>query len=147
MAMNSDEVVESLNRLLAIEYRSLPMYLVETKPWLEAGGDERIIASLGDITTDQKALAGRIADLILDLGGQVAASAYPTAFTDLHFLSLGYLLKELVAYQIRDIAHIETVGRVLEGHRAAWALVQETLGAAKAHREVLESFVGQTASP
>ena len=45
-----------LNRLLAIAYRSLPMYLAEAGPWTHAG-DEQAVRMLGDSGRCQALLA------------------------------------------------------------------------------------------
>ena len=136
------DVIESLNRLLEIEYRSFPMYLGDAAPW-SSEADAKAVEALKHITADQQAMSRRIAELILDLGGRIEPGEYPTQFTDTHFLSIEFLLKELVYYQRQDIADIEQVVAGLAGHREARELAEETLGAERAHLEALEGLIAQ----
>ena len=136
------DVIESLNRLLEIEYRSFPMYLGDASPW-SSESDAKAVEALKNITADQQAMSRRIAELILDLGGRIEPGEYPTQFTATHFLSIEFLLKELVYYQRQDIADIEQLVASLAGHREARELAEETLGAERAHLESLEALTAQ----
>jgi hypothetical protein len=142
--LGKSDIIEQLNRLLEIEYRSFPMYLGDASPWL-GDGDEPAAEALANIVADQQATSQRIAEMILDLGGRIAPGEYPMQFTDTHFLSLDYLLKELHYYQRQDIADIEQIVANLAGHRAAQELAEETLGAERAHREAIEALLPQHA--
>ncbi len=137
--------VDLLNRLLAIVYRSLPTYLADASPWTHEG-DEHASLALKNIVLDQQASAVRIVELILQLGGRFEPGEYPMEFTDTHFLSLDFLLKELLRYQRRDVAAIERIVAELEGHREARELAEETLGGERAHLEAIEALVGQLAA-
>ncbi len=136
------DLIESLNRLLEIEYRSFPMYLGDASPWF-SDADAKAVLALKNIAADQQAMSQRIAELILDLGGRIEPGEYPTQFTDTHFLSIEFLLKELVYYQRQDIADIEQIVASLTGHREARELAEEALGAERAHLEALESLTPQ----
>lgn len=137
------DLIEYLNRLLEIEYRSLAIYLGDASPWFSEA-DAKAVETLKNITADQQAMSRRIAELILDLGGRIEPGEYPTQFTDTHFLSFDYLLKELIYYQRQDIADIEQIVASLAGHREARELAEETLGAERAHFEALEALTPQT---
>ena len=139
---NKNRTIELLNDLMAIEYRSFPMYLIDACPWTHQG-DEKASETLENIVADQKAMVQRIVEFILDAGGRVETGEYPMEFTDTHFLSLDFLLKELLRYQRQDVAAIERVVRELSDNRAARELAEETLGAQRAHLEAIESLVGQ----
>ena len=64
-------------------------------------------------------------------------------FTDLHDLSLEFLTKQLIAHQRRDVHAIEArvprLARDIEGQ----VLVEEIVGNARGHLEMLESLDGQ----
>jgi hypothetical protein len=134
----------ALNRLLTILYRSLPMYLTFASPWTHRG-DEKALATLRHIVEDQKQLAARVAQQVLNIG-PTEIGEYPIEFLDTHDLSLDYLLKLLVGYQKRDVAAIELCVADLAGDRPAAALAEEALGSARGHLESLEELSGQTAS-
>ena len=134
--------IELLNQLLAIECYSFPMYLTYAAPWTHHG-DERATDALRNITADQQAMAQRIADLIDRLVGRPESGEYPMEFTDTHFLSLDYLLKELACYQRQDLAAVETIARQLANEREARELAEETLGMERAHLEAIEALDSQ----
>ncbi len=137
-------MIEELNRLLEIEYRSFPMYLTDAAPWT-GPHDEKAVDALKNIVADQQALSQRIGELILDLGGRIEPGEYPTQFTDTHFLSLDFLLKELLFYQRQDVADVGQIVARLAGHREARELAEEALGAERAHLEAIESLLAQPA--
>lgn len=138
--MDRPQVISNLNRLLAIEYRSLPMYLADAAPWTHRG-DEKSVAALESMVADQKAMAQRLAELVLDLEGLVDPGEFPMEYTDTHFLSLDYLLTEIIKDQRHTIAEIERVIPRLSQHRAARELAEEVLGSERAHLEALEAQV------
>jgi hypothetical protein len=141
-AMNDSSNIEVLNRLLAIQYRSLPMYLTDACPWIHAG-DEQAATTLANIVTDQQRMVQRIADLILDRRGAVDPGEFPMEFTDTHMLSLDFLLNELIHYQKQDVAAIEDCVRRLARDPVARALAEEALGSERAHLEALERLAKQ----
>lgn len=131
----------TLNRLLQIHYRSLPMYLASARPWVPRG-HEKAAETVDLVVEDQKRTIDKITRALLDLGADIALGEFPMVFTDLHDLSVDFLLKELVEAQRRDVAAIEDCVADLAGD----PLAQEALGAAKGHLESLEEAVAETAS-
>lgn len=142
--MNGSHVIDVLNRLLAIEYRSLPMYLKDAPPWTHAG-DERASRTLEQMIADQETMAERIADLVLERGGQPDPGLPRIEFTDLNFLSLEFLLGELTQLLRQDIAAIENCVAELAGDPVAQSLAQEVLGTERGHLENLEELIRQPA--
>jgi hypothetical protein len=139
--MSQGRITDGLNRLLTLEYRSFPIYLTDAAPWTGGPGDDKAAAALDDIVADQQAMAKRIADLILELNGRIEPGEYPMEFTDAHFLSLDYLIKELLRHQQRNIGELEILVRELSDHRRARDLAEETLGSERAHMEAIESLI------
>ncbi|MGH7138990.1 MAG: hypothetical protein ACREHD_24860 [Pirellulales bacterium] len=136
--------IDLLNELFGIEYRSFPMYLIDASPWTHHG-DEKATETLHNIVADQKMMVQRIGEFIFDAGGRVETGEYPMEFTDTHFLSLDFLLKELLRYQRQDVAAIERIVSQLGEARAARELAEETLGMERAHLEAIEALVAQPA--
>jgi hypothetical protein len=130
----------TLNRLLQIHYRSLPMYLASAKPWVPRG-HEKAAETLDLVVADQKRMIEKITEALLDLGADIKLGEFPMLYTDMHDLSVDYLLTELVESQRQDVAAIE--GCVADS--AGDPLAQEALGAAKGHLESLEEAVAETA--
>ena len=143
--MNDRQVIDILNRLLAIHTTSFPIYLVCTGTWTHRG-DEPTSAALSQIVADEQNTADRVVQMITDLGGSVASSSYPMLFTDLHDLALEFLLQRLVEYQHHDIASIESCVADLADAPLSRALAEEALGAAKGHLESLEELTKQPSS-
>lgn len=131
----------TLNRLLQIHYRSLPMYLASARPWVPAG-HEKAAETLELIVVDEKRMIEKISEALLDVGADIELGEFPMTFTDLHDLSVDFLLKELVEAQRRDVAAIEDC----VADSAGDPLAQEALGAAKGHLESLEEAVAETAA-
>ena len=139
--MSKQGVYQTLNRLLTVIERSLPLYLSYTTPWTREG-DDKATAALKHIVADQQQLAGRIADVILEMG-PIDLGEYPIEFYDLHDLSLEFLLTKLVEYQKKSVAKLERIAPELQEDRVAGALAEEALGAARGHLETLEELVGK----
>jgi hypothetical protein len=127
-----------LNRLLQIHTTSLPMYLASAKPWVPRG-HEKDAQTLALIIADQQRMAQRLTDEILDSEGTIEPGEFPMTYTDLHDLSVDYLLKALAKSQQSDLAEIEDCARQLGGDPVA----QEAVGAAKAHLESLEELLAE----
>ncbi len=136
------QTIDSLNRLLILEYRSFPMYLTYASPWTHRG-DQKAAETLQNIVADQQLMAQRIAELIDRLGGLVETGEYPMEFTDTHFLSLDFLLKELHQRQWHDVAEVERLVARLAGDREARELAEEALGMERAHLEAVEALLAQ----
>jgi hypothetical protein len=141
--MDKLDTYQTLNRLLTIIYRSLPMYLTYACPWTQRG-DEKAVATLGHIVEDQKQLANRIAEHILK-SGPIDMGEYPLDFPDTHDLSLDYLIVKLVNCQKDDVTALEQCVADLKNDREAAALAEEALGAARGHLESLEELAGHLA--
>lgn len=144
--MAVENTIDLLNELLVLHHRSLPMYLTVASPWSHRG-DEKATETVQDVIADQKAISQRIADEIQLRGGTVEPGVYPTDFTDLHFLSLDYLLCQLVAAQKNDVAAIEQCVERLAHDPPARAMAQESLGTARGHLQSLEELATELSVP
>jgi hypothetical protein len=142
--MTKANTIRALNDLLALEYRSFPMYLTDAMPWTHPG-DEKATATLTSIVTDQRASSQRIAQLVLDRGGTLDTGEYPMEYTDTHDLSLDFLVKEMISFQKWLIGQIEQIVTRVGDDREARELAQETLGSEKAHLEALQELTAQPA--
>lgn len=133
-----------LQRLLAVLHRSLPMFLAEVGVWTRTG-DERATQALGNIVADQKGLAARVAELILQRTNHIDVPPYPIGYADAHFLSLDSLLNRLQVEQRGAIAAIEASVDELASDPVGRSLAEEALGSEKAHLETLEEIAKQPA--
>lgn len=137
--MSSPETIDVLNRVLTILQRSFPQYLRYARPYLPAG-NERAVETLHEIAVGQDALAERINEQIIQSESLPDTGAFPIEFTDTHDLGIEYLVREAIGYQKQDIADLQTCAESLELAPAAKTLVEEALGTAKGHLELLEEL-------
>lgn len=138
--MPKSETIAALNRLVQIHNRSLAMYLHSARPWTRPG-DELASETLKMIAADHQRTVDRLGRVVLDFGGRVDMGEFPMEFTDLHDLSMSFLLKELVRYQKRDIRRIQQCIDDLRLAPLARAVGEESLGAAKGHLDTLEELI------
>jgi hypothetical protein len=138
----AEDTVDILNEMFTVHYRSLPMYLVDATPWTHRG-DQKAAEVLGDIVADQQESCRRIAEVIIARGGTLESGEYPTLFTDMHFLSLDFLLRELIRLQQLDIDAIQRGIDRLGNDPPAQALIKESLGAAKGYLQSLEELIAE----
>ncbi len=138
--MNRRQILAVLNRLLAIQCRSLPQYLQQARPWT-CRDDEPVLASLDNIVADQRAMAQRISDAIGQLDGRPTVGSFPSDFTDVNDLAMHALLPRLIAAQRQDIATLEQCSDELITVGELHELAEEALGAAKGYLEILEQHV------
>lgn len=131
---------ETLNRLLAIHYRSLPMYLIWASPYRRAE-DEHSWQTIQQIVDDQKAFSARIVELVTDRNWRVDYGDFPITFTGSHDLSLSFLIRRLVEWQRGTVAAIQECTSALADDPVGQALADECLGAAKGHLETLEELL------
>ncbi len=132
-------MLDALNQLLQLHYRSLPMYLRHAEPWAREGSDERI-AAVRDILADHERIASICADWIQRRGGLIELGEFSMEFTDLHDLSLDFLLRELIVYQRQLIEEIKSLLPALSTDPPVHSLAQEALGAARGHLQNLEEI-------
>lgn len=137
--MNHIRTTKVLNRLVAIHYRSLSMYLADARPWTQRG-DEAARDVLIQIAADQTAAVDRLGQMILEEGDSVDLGEYPMDFTGQHDLSMEYLLGSLILHQREDVAAIDECVQLLNHDPLAKAVAQETLGEAKGHLESLQEL-------
>jgi hypothetical protein len=91
-----------LTRLFQIVYRSLPVYLEDTQPWL-SGDPSQGLALLRRMAADYRALAVRLAEGIHLQGGLVDAGRFPAEFAAMNDLSIGFLLRRVQQQLHRDL--------------------------------------------
>ena len=135
--MNPTNAIDVLNRLLAVLYRSLPVYLQGARPWV---GDEqrRGLDALARIAADQRLYAQRVAEAVFQQGGRIETGQFPLDFTSVHDLSLEFLLRKAADYQRRDLEIIQECVAALSDMPRLRTLAEEILGNAQGHLETLE---------
>jgi hypothetical protein len=126
-----------LNRALAIVARSFPQYITFAHPYVPVG-TEQAFQVLHDIAEDQAFMVERIAAAIDSAGYVSSYGEFSMDFTSKHDLRIDYLLSYAIDCQQQDIAQLEALSNQLATAAASRVLIDETLGMAIAHRELLE---------
>ena len=139
--MSNSQNCELLNRMVAILSSSLPNYLSSARPWSVTTQDDAALETLDDIVQDQQELVNRAADVINQRRGVVLLGEFPMEFTDLHDLSVDYLLERTLSYQQTDIGDLEAIAETIQADRGGEALVREAIGAAKGHLDSLRELI------
>jgi len=97
-----------LNQLVIDLGRSLLQYVSEAWPWISAGEAETR-SELDKLIDRQSNAVGRITALLAERGWPIEFGSYPTEYTDLHYVSLEFLLGQLVQNADELVDEIEDV--------------------------------------
>ncbi|MDB5392214.1 MAG: hypothetical protein JWM11_7860 [Planctomycetaceae bacterium] len=96
---------QQLNSLFVRLHRSLLQYVGECWPWSDEVSEEDKHARhvLTQSLASQRRSADQLANALEQIGWVISFGGYPTAFTDLQYLSLKYLLKQVVISQMEIV--------------------------------------------
>lgn len=142
--MTAYSTTDLLNRVLVVHHRSLPLYLFDAAPWMRRG-ETRERETLQQIAHDHRQVVDRLGTLILDHNGQVELGEYPLAFTAYNDVAFDWLLPLLIERQQKMIQYLQQIADLLGLAPMAKSVVEETVGMAKAHLEMLQEL--QPAAP
>ena len=139
LTIESPLVASTLNGLLRTLCRSLAMYAEEVKPWSLAG-DGPVWTAIGRLAADSRMYAQRVAEAILDDGGQPNPGPYPSGFAAMNDLGLDFFLREIIVRLKRDQTLIGQCAADLARGSAARSLAEEAFGNLQGHLELLEKL-------
>jgi hypothetical protein len=114
-----------LNGVLVLLRRSLLQYAREAWPWTGTGQSATHV-EVDRLIANQAERVGKLADLLDKRRWTIDFGAFRD-FTDLHFLSLAFLLPHLVENETTVVREIERALPQCAGDSAATALVAEIL--------------------
>jgi hypothetical protein len=130
---------EILNNVLGVHNRSLAKYLRDAAPWLRPG-EGRVHDVLEQLAHDHDYVVDRIGRLIEEMNGVWDLGEYPMVFTAYHDVAFDWILHVLIDRQQKMIAYLQHCVEQLNLAPMAKALVEETVGMAKGHLELLEEL-------
>jgi len=136
--MNRAEVIV-LGRLLQTLCRSLPMYLQEAKPWTRRD-EQPVEAALDHLAADQRTLAERVAEAILEHDGHPEMGHFPGDCATTNDLSVDFLLQKVIDHQRQDVATIKQCVDALAEAPLPKSLAEEIHGNAQGHLDILEEL-------
>jgi hypothetical protein len=133
--MSDDRTIQTLNTLLAAEHGNLIQRLAEADAyvsWPEAADHVVVQRMIDDVQRHQRELA----EMIIRLRGAPIPPTYPTNLGGVHYLSLGYLMPQVIASVKGLIQRNETVGSTSDPE--AHALIARILRDHKRHLAELQ---------
>jgi hypothetical protein len=95
------------------------------------------------MVTEQDALAERLIDAIIELGGLPDWGEFPIEFTDTHDLGIDYLIQEAIGYGRQDVSDLESIASTPNLESPADSLVADAVKLAKRQLATLEGFASQ----
>jgi hypothetical protein len=137
--IKSSLIVSVLNRLLQTLCRSLALYVEEIKPWSLAA-QEPVWTAIGRAAADSRMYAQRVAEAIIEHGGQPNPGPYPLKFATLNDVGLEYFLRQIIVHLKRDQKVIGECAAELARDPALQSLAEEAYGNLRGHIELLEGL-------
>lgn len=135
---------EALNELLVRLYRSLLQYAAESWLWSAQGSDAPDAVVLA---SDQQSFVARLADLLDRRGAVVDLGAYPTEYTDLHYVAFDYLLRQIVKDQEGLLSVVDRTAASVVHDDEASQLVSDIRDAEAARTNRLRDYLKQRSAP
>lgn len=141
--MSTQNIVVTLNQLLADQRFCLVNYVSQSLPWTHAG-NEALSEAICSIANDHEHYSRRLSELIGERDGTIGPGTFSTVFTSLNDLSLDYLLTRIIVDQRNRIQNSQEIAAELMGDEQAWNLAREILGSERAHFDILNEFLPET---
>jgi hypothetical protein len=136
--MMSATSTTALNDGLILLYRSLVQYAAECWPWSNAAELETAVRG---IAAEQMDSIEQINQLLVQRGEYVELGAYPTEYTDLHYVSLKYLLRQMSRNQHDVIAGLQAACSAATDDTEAAALLKSVCTQAEKHLRTLQDLI------
>jgi hypothetical protein len=134
-----------LQNLLRRQERSLLQFIHEAYPWTKPG-EEKLVQELKQLIHEEQEAAIKLANYLRRRRMLPYVGPFPMSYANLLFVSLDYLLPQLVEHERKELAQI---GRDLHAVHDAEARhqVQEILDLKQRHLKKLEELAAAVAKP
>lgn len=131
---------KQFNRLLINVGRSFLQYVGECWPWTQVDANaER--DKINDLVARQQTQIARLVELLVQRdGGAIDFGSYPTEYTDLHYVSLDYLLAQLIENEQLVVAEIDASRRSATDDSEAAELLDQIHSAEQANLKELQDL-------
>jgi hypothetical protein len=124
-ATSNTSSCQRVNDLLVNIARSLLQYAGEAWPWSSAADGLELRAMVRRLGQVQQQSVRDLANLLDGEGHAVDFGVYPDEYTSLHYVSLRYLIEQLVASERSLVADCQKLARDLEPGSPAAELLAE----------------------
>ncbi len=131
-----------LQDILRRESRSVLMYVAEAYPWTNSTRTETLTALQQLIAAEREAVEDLGRFLVRQRIPLPFLPSYPTHFTTINFLALGYILPRLIEHERQSIAELESDLAALKAP-AARAEVEKLLALKRKHLPQLEELASE----
>jgi len=135
-----------LHRLFGRMYRSLLQYVGESWPWSPAQKETAEHAFLHELLAAQMVDVRDLADFLVAHRVPLFPDQYPVKFTDLQYLSLEHLVREVLADQQELLGDLDAGAKALATFPEAAELVKSIAESERKLVERLKSFVNAPAT-
>jgi hypothetical protein len=138
-----------LNRLLVRIYRGPLQYAVDCWPWSAAADAKGVEPpeqrAIEKMATRQQQFIARLVELLSRRRAVVDFGVYPD-YSELHYVSLDYLIGKLIADEQRLVAELEAAQTGLKDDPEAAQVVSELLAAEKEHLAQLRDLAAKASA-
>lgn len=132
-----------LQKLLVRLRRSLLQFIDDAYPWM-GPGDEELVKQLKKVIEEERDAALKLAGFLRRRRLMPYLEPFPLSYTSLMFVSLDYLLPQLVEHERKELAQIgRDLHQVHNGE--ARHQIQEVLDLKQRHLKKLEELAAQAA--
>ena len=138
MALSTD--LEILNRVLRELSSCFLQYAGECWPWTSAGADgTKLRGSVMQCVERQRQSIGLVAEHLAAHQDRVEFGKFPAEFTDLHYVSLTFLLKRLVESQTKLVESVDRTVTLLPSGIVCREILETVSGNERANLAALQT--------
>lgn len=128
-----------LNELLISISRSLLQYVGHSCSWTSRA-DASLADEFSSIVATQQEHVADLSELLVERRWTIDFGGFPAEYTDLHFLSLKYLLKKIVENQHHIVAELDEASHTSVDDPEAASLIDEILASERELTDRLNSL-------
>jgi len=139
--MTKQTPIDAINHVMNALRYSLASYLRFARPWIDASA-QSIADTISNVAESHRQHVTRIGELLVERHGHVESRIFPSAFTGLNDLSIGYLIPLVIEDEKQIVRLVEASAPALEYDAEASELVAHIVVSAKLHLQILERGVG-----
>lgn len=134
-----------LNQLLVDVGRSLLQYVGHCSSW-SSRADAVLHQEFPSIVAIQQEHVAQLSELLTTRRWTIDFGGFPASFTDLHFLSLKYLVKIILVNQKAVLAELEEASHTCVDDPEAATLIEQILSSERQLTERLQSLLTASAA-
>ena len=145
--MKQERIVDLLNEALSLEMASFFIYLQEVACPIFEEDEQPIRDAFERIATQERELAGTIADLVEAEGGHPEQRRFPMEDGQYHYVRADYLLP-ICARKIREsVDRFDAITEELKGDADIHGALERIARAKRLHLASIEKFIKKKAPP